>query len=260
MHVERRLALAAIAALSVTSSASSASAQAATPAPSAPPDRFRLVLNGSFWPTKPSFSDVRTFPEYAETTTIRTSYQAGTAFGPDVGMQVSLFRGLGLLVGYSYSKRDVTGHVDVSRPHPLYLTQPRSASAEISGYGLSERGLYVDAAYARSAGHIDWALFAGVTLFQVEADLLQRPTYNDVYPYDELTITSTPSTTVKEDPTGFNVGGRLDYRFGGSQRFGVGVMVLYSKASVTLKAEPAAAGAAYDAGGLEVGAGVRVYF
>ena len=81
-----------------------------------------------------------------------------------------------------------------------------------------------------------------------------------MYPYDELTITSTPSTTVKESPTGFNVGGRLDYRFGASRRFGAGVQVLYSSASVKLKAEPAATDATFDAGGLSVGAGLRVYF
>jgi hypothetical protein len=263
-RLERRLALAAIAALSVTASAPSASAQAATSrraaAPAPAPDRFRLVLNGSFWATKSSFSEVRTFPEYAEPTTIQASYEASTAFGPDAALQVSLFRGLGLLVGYSYVKRDVTGHLDVSRPHPLYLNQPRTASAEISGYGLTERALHIDAAYAHSAGHLDWALFAGLTLFQVEADLLQRPTYDDVYPYDELTIASTPSTALKESPTGFNVGGRLDYRFGRSRRFGAGVMARYSKASVTLEAEPAATEAGLDTGGMEVGAGLRVYF
>jgi hypothetical protein len=83
--------------------------------------------------------------------------------------------------------------------------------------------MHLDLAYARAAKHLDWAVFAGATLFQVEADLLSKPTYTDVYPYDELVIASSPSTTVKDNPTGFNVGGRLDYRFGGFWRFGVGV-------------------------------------
>ncbi len=268
MRLERRLAPAVLAAAAVTASASSARAQAPTPKPAKPavpaaapaPDRFRLVLNASFWPTKTSFSDSRTFTEYAEQTTIRTSYEAGSGFGPDVALQVSLFRGLGLLVGYSQASRDVTGQVDVSRPHPLYLNRHRSASSEISGYGLTEGALYLDLAYARAASHLDWALFAGATLFQVEADLLEKPTYDDVYPYDELAITSTPSTTVKESPTGFNVGGRLDYRFGRSRRFGAGVQVRYSTASVKLKAGPDATEARFDAGGLSVGAGLRVYF
>jgi hypothetical protein len=266
LRFDRRLALAVLATAALAASAPPARAQAkaakpAVPAkPAAAPDRVRLVLNAAFWPTTTSFSDSQTFTEYAEEATIRTSYEAGTAFGPDVALQVSLFRGLGLLVGYSYASRDVTGQVEVSRPHPLYLNRHRSVSSEISGYDLTEGALHIDLAYARAAGHLDWALFAGVTLFQVEADLLAKPTYTDVYPYDELVIASTPSTTVKDSPTGFNVGGRLDYRFGRSRRFGAGVQVLYSTASVKLKSGPDATEARFDAGGLSVGAGLRVYF
>ena len=270
-RIASRLALAAMATAVVAASALPARAQAAAPKPARPvapstpvpapvPDRFRLVLNASFWPTQTTFADTRTFTEYAEPTTIHTSYEAGSGFGPDAALQVSLFRGLGLLVGYSYVSRDVSGQVEVSRPHPLYLNRPRSASAEFSGYGLTEGALHLDLAYARTAGHLDWALFAGATLFQVEADLLGVPTYDEAYPYDELSITGTPSITVTDNPTGFNVGGRLDYRFGRSRRIGAGVQALYSAASVKLKATPAAAEATFDAGGLSVGAGLRVYF
>lgn len=268
MRLDRRLALAVLATAVAAASAPLAVAQAPAPKPAAPAKpaaappaaRFRLVVNAAFWPTQTTYSDSRTFTEYAEETSIHTSYEAGSGFGPDVALQVSLFRGLGLLVGYSHVSRDVSGQVDVSRPHPLYLNTPRSASGEISGYGLTEGAVHLDLAYARASGHLDWALFAGATLFQVDADLLQAPTYSDVYPYDELSITATPSTSVTDSPTGFNVGGRLDYRFGRSRRFGAGVQLLYSTASVKLKATPDATEATFDAGGLSVGAGLRVYF
>ena len=267
LRLDRRFTLATLAAVVVAASASSARAQAAKPKPAKPatpapaaPSRFRLVLNAAFWPTKTSFSDSQSFTEYAEQTTFQTSYEAGTGFGPDAAVQVSLFGGLGLLVGYSHASRDETATVDVSRPHPLYLNRNRSASAEISGYGLTEDAVHLDLAYARAAGHLDWALFAGATLFQVEADLLAKPTYNDVYPYDELVVASTPSTTVKQSPTGFNVGGRLDYRFGGSRRFGAGVQVMYSKATVKATANSDATEATFDAGGLSLAGGLRLYF
>ena len=189
MRLEGRIVLAAL-----VTAATAFPAWAQAPAPI----RFRLVLNASFWPTQTSFSDSRTFTEYAEPTTIHTSYEAGSALGPDVALQVGLFRGLGLLVGYSYASRDVSGQVEVSRPHPLYLNRNRSASAGFSGYGLTEGALHLDLAYARAAGHLDWALFAGATLFQVEAELLGKPTYDEAYPYDELSITATPSTTVTD--------------------------------------------------------------
>ncbi|HXK09894.1 MAG TPA: hypothetical protein VMT70_09640 [Vicinamibacteria bacterium] len=268
IRLVRRLALGPLAAACVIASAASAGAQAAKPTPPGPaapaaapaPDRFRLVLNAAFWPSKTSFSDTRTFPEYAEETTIHSSYDTGTGKGFDGALQVSLYQGLGLLFGYSRQTRDVTGTVDVSRPNPLYLNQPRTATASLSGYGYTEGAIDTDVAYARAAGHLDWALFAGATFFQVEADMLQTPTYDEKYPYDTLTIASTPSTKIKGSPVGMNVGGRLDYRFGSSRRVGIGAQVRYSKASAKLKATPDATEASVDAGGLSVGGGLRFYF
>jgi hypothetical protein len=256
---DRGLVLAALATAALAGSVAARAEEAAASKP-ATPDRVRLVVNAAFWPSGPSYSDTQTFQEYAEQTTIRTSYEAGSAFGPDLAVQASLYRGLGVLVGYSHSSRDVTATVDVSRPHPLYLNQPRQASAETSGYGLAEGALHLDVAYSRPAGRLEWAVFAGLTLFQIEADLLAKPTYTDPYPYDELVIASTPSTSVKDSPTGFNVGGRLDYRFGSSKRFGAGVQVLYSTASVELEGTPDSTTTSFDAGGLAIGGGLRIYF
>lgn len=241
--------------------ASSAAAQApATPAPAPVAARFRLVLDAAFGLSQPGFSDTRTLTEYAEQTTIRTSSEAGTAFGADASLQVSVYRGLGILLGGFRLERDVTGTVEVSRPHPLYLGRPRTAEAELSGYGMAERGVDLDLAYVRAGGSLEWALFAGATLFEVEVDMLQAPTYAETYPYDELSITAAPSTTVKESPAGFNVGGRLDYRFGRSRRFGLGVQARYRTASVKVRATPDATEASLDVGGFAASAGVRLYF
>jgi hypothetical protein len=234
-------------------------ARAATPA--APAEtRVRLVLDAVFLPSSLDYSSLSTPTAYAEPSSIRTSYEAGSGFGPGAALQVSLYRGFGILAGYSKVTRDVTGTLDVSRPHPLHLNRPRTASAELSGYGYSEGAIDIDLAYARSADSLDWALFGGVTLFSVEADLLGAPTFGEQYPYDELTITATPATAVDESATGFNVGGRLDYRFGSTKRFGVGVTVRYSSASVALVAGADAAETTLDLGGFSVGGGVRIYF
>jgi len=76
-------------------------------------------------------------------------------------------------------------------------------------------------------------------------------TYSEVYPYDQLTILTTPAAAIQENATGWNVGGRLDYRFGQSKRFGVGVQLRYSNASVELTASQASTPAKIDAGGLQ---------
>jgi hypothetical protein len=250
-------------------------ALSSTPAPAQPADAIpesdpgprrpwvRLVVNAAYWPGGgPTFGDTRQFEEYLEQTTIRTSYATESgAFGPDASLQVSVFGRLGILVGYSQASRDQTGTVDVTRPDPLYFDRPRQASAEIDDYRYRERAFRLDLAYGRGAGrHFDWSLFAGVSLFKVEVDLLDSPIYDDVYPYDELRIQSTPGKKARSSPTGFNVGGRLDYRFGRSGRFAVGVQLLYSTARVEVQASPETEEASFDAGGLQVGAGVRLYF
>lgn len=228
---------------------------------SVPQARFRIVANGAFWlGSHPSFTETRSIEEYAEQTTIRTSYETGSAFGPDLAVQVAFFRGVGVRVGYSLASRDQSGTVEVSRAHPLYFDQPRAASAELSDLSYSEGALHLDAAFARTAGHLDWTLFAGVTLFRVEADLLGEPTFTDVYPYDEIVLASTPTVTAEANPVGFNVGGGLDYRFGSSGRFGVGIQLLYSTGDVELRATPETDTVSFKAGGLQAAAGVRVYF
>ena len=113
--------------------------------------RFRLVANFNAMPSSLSYDDVRTTTVYAETQTISTSDEAGTGLGGDGALQVSLYSGLGLLAGYSYGTRDVSGTADVTRPHPLYLNRPRTASAELSGYGYTEGAFDVDVAYSPRA-------------------------------------------------------------------------------------------------------------
>jgi hypothetical protein len=253
----RRLSLSAPAILAVALAA--VPLQAAEPKEQPlPSPRVRVVLNGVGFFSNLSFSDTRHYTEYAETTSVGTSYSTKTAFGPDVAVQLSLFRGLGVLLGYSLASRSESGSFDASRPHPLYLNRPRSLSGELTGYEYKEGALHLDLAYGRGSGRLDWSLFAGASVFQVEADLLSQLAFTESYPYDELTLVSAPATRVKASPTGFNAGGRLDYRFGKS--FGAGVLVRYSKASVKLRANPDASELSLDAGGLQAGAGVRLYF
>ena len=103
--------------------------------------RFRLVLDFAALPGSTSYGDVRTPIAYAEPSRIATSYDAATGLGGAAALQASLYRGLGLLVGYSHLSRDASGTLDVSRPHPLYLNRPRSATAELPGSTATRRAL-----------------------------------------------------------------------------------------------------------------------
>ena len=223
-------------------------------------DRVRLVLNGALSPTTQSFRQTLTFTEYLETATVNAQLETKSTFSPDVGAQVQVFRKLGVFVAFTSSNRDERGHFSASLPHPLYLDRPRSIEGDLSrSYRYKERAFHFDLAFGGATGHFDYALFAGVSVFTVEANLVDTVRYDQAYPYDTVTVREVPPRVVKNSPTGFNAGGRFDYRFGHSGHFGLGVQLRFSTATAKLKASETGT-VNVDAGGLQAGAGARVYF
>jgi hypothetical protein len=222
-------------------------------------DRVRLILNSALGPTTRSFSQKLTYTEFVETATVKAQYETKSAFSPDVGAQVQVFRKLGVVVAFTLARRDEKGSFSASLPHPLYLDRARSLQGDLSGYRYQERAVHFDLAFGTASGPIDYALFAGVSAFWVEADLVDRVRYDQTYPYDSVTLREVPPRAVKNNPTGFNVGGRLDYRFGRSRRFGLGVQLRFSVATARLET-PDSSTVKVDAGGLLAGIGTRLYF
>lgn len=225
-------------------------------------DRVRIVLNGIYNTSTLSFNDTRSYKEYAETARVGSDYSVGGGFGFDGGLQVSFYKGLGVLVGYTATNREEKGAFDASLPHPLFLSRPRTLDGNLSGFEYKEASFYADLAYVggKPGGHLEWVLFAGASFFQVKVDFLDRITYNQSYPYDSVTLRDAPAANIEESPVGWNAGGRLDYRFGKSRRFGAGVMARYSAATVKTRGSTESTEVSFDAGGFEVGAGIRIYF
>lgn len=222
-------------------------------------ERVRVVLNGAISPTTRSFDETRTFTEFLETATVRAEYETDSTFSPDLGAQVQVFGRLGVFVAFTSARRDETGRFSASLPHPLYLDRPRSLEGDLSGYAYEERAFHLDLAYGAARGRLDYALFAGVSLFSVELDLVDSVRYDHAYPYDGVTLREAPPRATKSNPTGFNVGGRLDYRFGKVGHFGLGVQLRFTAATARPGA-PAASGLEVDVGGLHAGGGARLYF
>ncbi len=205
-----------------------------------------------------TLSDQRHTTEYAETAVVTTSQKVGAGYVTDLALQVRLYRGLGLLVGYTFGSRDASGTYTAQRPHPLYLDQPRTAQGALSGYRYTENAVHADAAYGASRGKLEWVLFAGPSFFQLKPDLLDALAYAEQYPYDQLTVTSAPARRLAVSKVGFNVGGGLDWRL--SRLFGAGVQLRYAAAQAKVRANPAASEVTIDAGGLQVAGGVRLHF
>lgn len=222
-------------------------------------DRVRIVANGSWNGAGAGFSDSRSYTEFAETATLGSTYATKSVVGPDLGVQLSLWRRLGVFVAFSAANRDESATFQASLPHPLYLNRPRSLSGDLTGYQHKETAFHVDLAFAASQGRLDYALFAGISRFNIEADIADTISYTQLYPYDDVTLNRVASKRAKDTPAGFNAGGRLDYRFGAARRFGLGVQVRISGATAKLKVSDAKT-LSIDAGGFQAGIGARLYF
>ena len=219
--------------------------------------RVTLFGSGMFAARSLAFSESRTFTEFAETAHVDSSYSADSAAGFDVGVQFDVTRHIGVRASAARARRDRKAAYTASLPHPLYFDKPRTASGELPGSKLTETGGHLDLVLTASRGKLDVSAWGGVSRYKVETELLTGIEYSQSYPYDSVSITATPTIAVRNTPTGFNVGAGLDYRI--ARHFGVGAQIRYGSAKA--KFNPSGTSTVeIEAGGLQAGGGVRLYF
>jgi len=230
---------------------------AATPALAADdPYRVKILLGGGYQLGTQSFTQTISFDQYQEQATIATGYTADKAPGVDVGVQFNAFKHLGFSAAATLYNRDLTGSYTASFPHPLFFDQPRTATGSVTGKQKETAG-HVNVVVFGASGSLDLSAWAGVSFFKVEADVLQNVAYAQSYPYDDVTVTSTPQLKASDSPLGFNVGASVDWRF--ARNFGFGIQGRYAQATAKF-AVPNGTDAEITAGGFQAGAGLRFYF
>src|SRR6185295_3169190 len=122
---------------------------------------------------------------------------------------------------------------------------------------VKETAGHLNVVFFGHSGDLDLSAWGGVSLFQVEGDILTDVQYSEAYPYDTVTVTGTPTAKIDDSPIGFNVGGSVDFRF--SKTIGLGVQARYSHAKAKLAGGDGPE-IEVDAGGFQVGGGLRIYF
>jgi hypothetical protein len=100
------------------------------------------------------------------------------------------------------------------------------------------------------------SVFGGATWFQVKQDVIQEITLEENFPFDEVSLGEVTLEEQKGSGWGYNVGVDASYFF--TQYVGVQGMARFSKGTVTLGPEDNES--SVKAGGLQVGAGLRVRF
>jgi opacity protein-like surface antigen len=219
---------------------------------------FTLAVQGAYAPTGYDFSGTRTFTEFAEEGSISADYDSGKGPGFEAGLTWNFKPNLGIALSGGLVTRESSATFTTTLPHPLFLNQDRTAEGTVENMEHRELTGHLDLVYTGRSGSLDFSVFAGPSYFSVKSDLLEKPTYTQTYPYDTVSNVSPPTPSADDTGFGFNVGAGIAYRF--SQSVGFGIQGRFSRASIELIPASGADPVEFDAGGLQVAAGLRIYF
>ena len=220
--------------------------------------RVRISVNGAEQLSARTITQAFAVQKNLESAPIEVTLEERRAPLFDVGATVRLAGGFAVGVAVSALSRDVRGTVDARIPHPFFFNQPRHIAGTIDTVSHSEKAVHIDAAYIVPAmGQLSLVLSASVSVFSVTQGLVTDVVFTDAYPFDTATFASATTTSVSKTATGVNVGADITWKL--SRNVGVGGLVRFAKASVTL-APSAGNSTTIDVGGVQVGGGVRFAF
>jgi hypothetical protein len=215
-------------------SLSVAPVHAADPSPPPAVGSVRLYVQAGFVPGSSTFSETRTFTEFAEQGHIDSRYteDPGPAFEAALAWRLS--RRLGVVAAVSILRRKEGGSFAAALPHPLYFGAPRAAAGDFSGRREGETSVHLDLAWMGGSRRVQWMALAGPSLIGVDADLVSSVQYTQAYPYDSVTVTGTPFAATRGHALGFNVGAGLDVQL--APHFALATLARLSRATVPLQA------------------------
>ena len=228
-----------------------------TPLAAQPLPRFAIAVNGGYQPSTTSFDDRFTFDLNRETASVDTSYpvDAGALF--DVGVSLRIWKRLAVGGAVSRFSTDGSVQVEASLPHPLFFQRNRAVSGESGGVTREETAVHIQAQYyLPPIGPLLVLVSGGPSLLDVKQSIATDVNYTEEYPYDTATFVGADSRRVTGTATGFNVGADIRWMF--SKHVGVGGLVRFTRAKIDLTIDSRTI--QVDAGGTQVGAGVRIAF
>lgn len=229
----------------------------AMPATAQPLPRFTISVNGGYQPSSTSFDDRFTFDLNRETASVDTDYsvEAGPIF--DAGVGFRLWKGLGAGIAISRFTVDSTGQAEATLPHPLFFQRNRQISGETTGITREETGIHIQAQYHLPPfGRFYVTLAGGPSVLDIQQSIVTDVNFTEEFPYDTATYVGVDSQRVSGTAIGFNAGADVRWMF--TRNIGVGGLVRYTRASVDLTRNNRTI--TVDAGGVQVGGGVRLAF
>jgi len=220
--------------------------------------RFRIGVGGGLALGTLGWSATSTWELTQETAELTADYQAGTGPAVEAMIGVRVTPRFGFRAAFGWSRRDTDAAFAASIPHPFFFDRPRAAFGEASGLDYRQLSSHLDVEWRPLVGRVALAVFGGVCLVRVEADLVERVEFDEQYPYDEATFRAAVTQRERSDAgVGWSAGASVSHALG--RRMAIALEARYTRARVEL-ALPGGAAVPLDAGGLQLIAALSVGF
>lgn len=206
-----------------------------------------------------SFNTVSTPTIYGETAQVSVPYEVKSGMLIDFSGTARVWRKLHVGLGYSWFANTDQKVVTAQIPNPLIVNSPRTATASTGDLQHSESTLHLLFAWPIAvANKFDVVAIVGPSFIHVSQDLVDSVTpLEGAPPFSTVSIGSVAVSSESAWATSVNVG--FDAVYHVTEKIGAGVLVRYVGGSVDLST-PSGTTVKVDAGGAQIGIGVRYRF
>lgn len=223
-------------------------------------DTAYVMVSAGLQAQSRSFTEISTPVIYGENALVTVPHDVGGGLFIDVAGGVRLWRNLAIGVGFSSFGDQETPTLAGEIPSPLVFGSPRVAVTSTGELKHSETAVHLHALWMIPiSDKIELAAMGGPSFYKIEQDFVSGITVSEgaIPPFASVTISSVTTQTESKRAAGFTAGADMTYLI--TRRFGAGAFVRYSAASVDLPTAGAGT-VTVDAGGFQIGAGLRVRF
>jgi hypothetical protein len=224
-------------------------------------DRGYANLNVGFETASGVLTDARSIVVYEEGGSISSTvnYDSGTLFDFAIGSRV--WRNVSAGIAFHRDPSTGSGTVTGSIPHPLDPGSPRALALNVDDLKRSEQAFHLQVGYMLLLmDRVDVHVTLGPSFFRVNQDVIDSVAFQEVGG-DFTTVNGTAQVSERSDSAvGFNIGADVTYRIhdAGDWKVGAGMFLRHAGATAEIRLSEQTVES--DAGGFQIGFGVRTRF
>jgi hypothetical protein len=220
------------------------------------PERIWFSVSGGVQPTVNSFDDAFDLPLNAETGKVSVAYPVKTGAILAAAGGVRVWKQLTLGLGVTRYNRGRDAAIDALLPHPFFDNQFRKVHGT-TPVTRTETGTHLLIGWMLPlTDRVRVLISAGPSALNVRQTFVAGVEFSETYPYDTATFTRATTTNATARAAGFNAGADAFWMF--SHHVGAGGLLQMTRSRVDLR--NGSRTITVDAGGAQVGAGLRVVF